>query len=173
MDWLVRISGVVALVCIGVMVYLIVKMSPDGFRKEQYDERQTLERLKAARAGFYAMLIVALIYLIVTSFAPELGNQSRVWMCVMLFFGIGTFCLYAIFSDAFFSLRQKPWLYLLLIGVNLLTQGFNLVNYFADGGTLRDSVGTNYILVLGMILLLLIIGAALVIKMILDRTERD
>ncbi len=172
-DWLIRICGILTITAAVALIFLITRGKQNASHGEAYDERQKLERLKAARAGFFAMLAVAAMFLVVSSFSDEMLSWARLWMCAVLFFGVGIYAVYAIFSDAFLSWKQKPGWYLGIVGLVLLSNGIGLIPTFADGTTFFEAIQSAKAVSITIILLFFIIGIALIIKMLIDRLEHE
>lgn len=171
--WLIRICGILTITAAVALIFLIMRGKQTASHGEAYDERQKLERLKAAHAGFLAMLAGTALFFVVSSFSDEILSWARLWMCAVLVFGVGIYAVYAIFSDAFLSLKQKPGWYLGIVGLALLGNGIGLIPTFADGTTFLEAIQSSKVVSFAIILLFLIIGIALIIKMLIDRREHE
>ena len=161
-------------VLVGILVIFIVIMVAKGAKqKQEYDERQQMERLKASRLGFLVMLCIAFLYTIFLSAWEPMRAYSALFLCVLLFSGLGSYAVYAIIKDAFLGIKQSPGRYLLLcvaiILANLITPIIALVQGTPAAEYLKSLMVMNLVIPLTFS----VIGIALIVKMIRARKERD
>lgn len=148
--------------------------------KTAYDECQLQNRLKAYRLGFIVMFAVSCVVLLVSGLWNRLRFFNMALFLLVPVAGFCSFAVYAIFTDAFVSVRDTPdrkrIFYLLLVVLSLFKFLSSLVTMrsetdeiFSFLTILRTSASCDLI----VFLMCLVIGAAFVIKRIRDRREGD
>ena len=162
-------------VAVGILVGLIIAVVLVRFAnknkkyKTEYDERQIKVRGDAYRYAFYTVVVFEVIL-----FLLKLGEVSRpvhdaVIHIAGVLLGCIVLCVYSIWKDAYWGInnnRKRYGIVMLLCGV------FNLIPVvaaFADGSMVQDGIVTGPVINLMVCVMMLLIGAELLLKHILEK----
>lgn len=153
-------AGVAAGIICGLLLVAIArKVREKRFGKCEYDERQELARGKAFRVGFLTLMVYSVVYgwlSDMTGFAW--GTQFTcgiVAMCV----GIGVFVVKCVWSDAYFSLRERPRRYALLFAAIVVMNLSNGLRDLHKGAQDRDMAVISLSVAITALVVLISIGA--------------
>ena len=103
-------------------------------RDDEYDERQVAARGKAFQAGFFALMLYLVWFMIVNTFEIELLNRySTVVIFTGIVFGTGVFAVAAIRNDAFLKFNEKKSTQLtVMVLLTVCNAVIAVVNYRSD-----------------------------------------
>ena len=154
---------------IAVILIWIFKKLRKGSCK-QYDERQNLAKGKAFRAAFLSTILLLAIYAcFIYGFTKDIVSPQLV-MIIITFIGLAVYCVYCIFSDAYFYVGQnpKPWLW--FIGLATVFNG--VVAFKSMDWSLNDNgfVGSGMVNLVVAVLLAAVF-VSVVIKLLIDKKE--
>ena len=135
----------------------------------EYDERQRVARAEGYRLAFFTLLLGEAMQLILIALDT---NVTALWMggilavCTAVF----VFASYAIWHDAYISLREKPANYLAMFGV------MDLINLFAGIRTFNQPVEAGevqfcWVNLALAVLFLLLLATMLMKKLVTKRAE--
>ena len=138
--------------------------------KNTYDERQQIYRGKGCRFAFIVLLLCNLVYGLVG--VDTFPADPDLMVMVIGVLGVGTYCVYCIWKDAYIGLRQN-WktvaIPLAVIGVLDLYSG---ITALLSGKGLEDGRLTENMLSLFIGILFVVICGALVFRnMMWDKDE--
>ncbi|MBR1811456.1 MAG: hypothetical protein IJ766_07430 [Clostridia bacterium] len=107
-----------------------------------FDERQALLRGNAYKRAFFAVTIYCVLHALIVLFSEKPVMEDGVGMMMAMFVGVTVFALDCIHHDAFFTAKQTPGGYILLLAVNIVTQGVGTAAKIRNGAFLRNGVLT-------------------------------
>jgi hypothetical protein len=131
----------------------------------EYDERQTIARLRAYRTAFWmlaAYLCLSGLFTVATGLEwADAMTGSFIGICI----AVTVFACISISDDAYFAINEKPRFYLVLFAVVILANAAVTVKNLADGVFLVTDGRLNYhCMNLVVIVTFLAISVALAIK---------
>ena len=159
---------------LAVLVWFATKYTGD---QKGFDEMQLKKRGDAFRIGFFTLLACVFAMLVITSIESVSQKISVDFMlAASIMITVCVFGVYSIFAGAFFRMNENPKTYLAICFAVILPNAVVLIGELKKSGTLlKDgkltfTPGGNLLNVLTF----LIIGIAVIIKMIANsREERE
>ena len=131
---------------------------------KKYDERQELLRGRAYRAGFTAMLLTGVGYLLLTVFLDRPLMEDAVCAMFLMFVGLTVFAVRCVWTDAFFTAsRQRP-MYLALLAVVVVLNGISAIRSLREGGLVANGVLTSGALSWMIAACFLVIGCTILLR---------
>lgn len=161
---------VVTLVVI-LLALIVRKMSKGEIGNCKYDERQSIERGKGFRAGFFTMLIYFLLYGFFNEITGIVWCEEIIGMFIGICLGTLVFAVYCIMNDAYVSLNEttkKTYILFAVVGALNLVVG---VRNIMDGTAIENGVLNDNCLNLICGVLFITLGIAFAIKAWKNRTE--
>ena len=138
----------------------------------EYDERQALLRAGAHKHAFYTILILAALHGFLVSVLERPIMEDGVSSMLLIFVGIGVFAMDCILHDAFFRVRQRPGLYLLICAACVLSNLTGAIGSLRSGSLLRNGLLTMQCLPLVVAALFLVVFLTIICKVYL-KEEAD
>ncbi|MBQ9674061.1 MAG: hypothetical protein IJV39_05500 [Ruminococcus sp.] len=167
-----KITFIIVCAAIAIFILLIKKYSMDD--SNRYDERQVAMRSKAYKFGFGTVLAYNVLYYLATAiFFEKPLMQDGIAPMVGVCLGLVVFAIECIRNDAFFSIRQNPWVYMLLCLIVVLSNGYVSFQNIRDGLLIKDGLMTESCLQPIITVTFLIIIIAIIVKLIFSREEEE
>ncbi len=143
---------VVGLLLVALIALLLRKKLGGG----DYDERQQLLRGQAYRQAFIVVLLLTVLYCVIVAVGGPV-MEDGVAAAVICLIGIGVFAVECVLRDAFFTVRTKPAVYLVICAAVVVSQGLNTWSHIKDGELMNNGLLTFDVVspVCGVIFLLL------------------
>ena len=133
---------------IAVLVFLIL-IPVILYRRDQrlkgncdFDERQELLRGKAYQHAFLTVGGYTALYSMLVLFSERQFMEDGVSTLIAFFLGITVFAVECIWRDAFFTARNRPVAYVILIALNVVLQGVSGVEKLQKGLVVRNGLLT-------------------------------
>lgn len=162
---------VLVIIVVIALFFAFVRNTAGKKRSRQYDERQILARGKAYKCGFLALCICLLMTMMAESVFKL--DMSYVGASACLFVGLCVVAVYSIWHDAFFSMRQKPGLYLLLCLLIVGCNGIAPVTHYLEGERLAEILHSVVCLNITCALCFLVVGVTILLKMLLQEKGEE
>jgi len=109
--------GMIFGIFVGVGVVLIKRYCiKDRQKKELFDERQTLARLRGYKLGFFTMIIYDAIYAFYSILVEKAILDTYAAMVLGIILGAAVFAVYAIWKDAYAALDKGRKNFLIFFG---------------------------------------------------------
>ncbi len=167
---IVCVMGAIIGVVFCVIVYAIAQK--DNSMKQNYDERQELNRGRGAKYGFYTMFFLNMILFLVEAAGVHLPMSAGLALFISTLVGGCVFAVYCVWKEAYYALNQKAKVFtgtLFVIGIFNLVIG---VKAFADGVAFQNNQFTLRSLNLFCgIMMIILCGSMLLKKVCKDREE--
>ena len=153
-----------------VIVYAIAQK--DNSMKQNYDERQELNRGRGAKYGIYTMFFLNMILFLTEAAGMRLPMSAGLALLISTIVGGCVFAVYCVWKEAYYALNQKTNVFtgiLFVVGIINIVIG---VKAFADGVAIQNNQFTLRSLNLfAGIMVLVICGSMLLKKACRDREE--
>ncbi len=146
-----------------ILTAIIVMATKKKFIKE-FDERQNILRGNAFRRAFFTVLAAAALYTSAVIFLGRPLMEDGVSTMVIACIGTCVFGVDCIVHDAFFTVKEKPWPYMMVSGGVALTNGLNGIDMLREGKLVRNGLVTLQILTLMLAAMFLVLFLAVLIK---------
>lgn len=101
--------------CLLILIFSLSIKGPE--LKEQYDERQELERGRGFKYAFFTMLIYFLIMFIINIAGIPLAADASVLYCCGVLLGVLVYMVYCIWHESYFSLNQNMFSIMVSLGL--------------------------------------------------------
>ncbi len=167
-SWIIPVVICVALV---VIIGLLFRKTKRG--NGEFDERQELLRAGAHKHAFYTILILAALHGFLVSVLERPIMEDGVSSMLLIFVGIGVFAVDCVMHDAFFRVRQRPGLYLLICAACVLSNITGAIGYLRSGSMIRDGLLTMSCLPLVVGVVFLAVFLAIVWKACIKKEAEE
>lgn len=159
------------MVGIVLVVVLLKAMNKNGKAKTEYDERQQIERGKAYKYGFFAMLLTCAALIFLDTFETVLPFLGMLTYFLPILAGVVVQFSYSIFHDAYEGLNTNMGRFtVILIAISALNIVIAVIR-FVRGGMIEDGKLCSQFLNLLVGIMCLIVGIELLIKKAIDAKE--
>jgi hypothetical protein len=156
------INWIAKLVVFAVIFVILVVILQKKTAKD-FDERQNILRGNAFRRAFFAMAFIALLY---SNIALTLGPfmEDGVSEILLVCIGADVFAVDCILHDAFFTVKEKPWLSMLCTAFLAALHGTNGMRDFRRGLMVKDGLLTLSVVYFMLAADFIVLFLAVVIK---------
>lgn len=119
MSEIMKLLILIVISIIGVFVALvIVKSSHEGNKnKPEYDERQTIQRLKSQKNGFFATLIWTGILILLSAAGIEIPAEDTVLYGSIIVVGLTAMVITGVWNDGYWGINTDKKKFLTLMGI--------------------------------------------------------
>ncbi len=157
-----------------VIVALLLKFTKtDKSNKCKYDERQQLVRGKGYQWGFFSMMAISVLSIVLEMGEMALPVEDSVVHFVSIIVGVGVYAGYCIMKDSYFALNENKKTVLIIFGVVGIINLSNGIVRIMDGSMMENGV-VNYNCINFLCgILFVAIFILLLIKGMLDKREDD
>lgn len=165
--------GMLSGITVGIIISVLLTILCNKGRKykTEYDERQQQVRGKGFKYGFFVMLGMLIVFIVVKGAGITIPIHDAVLLFLIAAVGISEYVTYAIMHDAYFGLNNKIDSYLLLFAVIAVINIIGAVLAGLNGTLVEDGVlGLNGINMLCAAMFIWIF-LVLVIKKISEEKE--
>lgn len=156
---------------VAIAVVAMGMMNKDKKVSTKYDERQKIARGKSYAWGFYAMMISAAIFMLLSllGLTKVFGGYSYF---TILIIGCIVQVVHSIFNDAYIGLNNNPKKYMIFMSVVAAINACSAIAGFVNGEMIKDGVFQSAYLNLLCTLLFAAIAAAFGIKALIDKKDK-
>ena len=165
------VLGLIVGIALVVIVSLVVwKKTP----KSDYDERQLYLRGKAFQHAFFVVLIISALYTFLVMIIGHPLMEDGVSTMLAALFGVMVFAVECIMRDAFFTVKNAPKYYIILVIAVILSNGYSGISKIIDGTAVQNRLLTFHCLNFVCAVLFLVILIAILLKLfVLKDKETD
>lgn len=163
------IIPIIIIVVIAAFVVFLKKK----FGVNEYDERQEQIRGTAYKLAFFAVLIASAAYSIFIRFYERPLMQDGVSTMLAALFGVMVFAVVCIWKDAFFSIKNSPTSYILLITAVVILEGYTGFMKIKDGQIFEDGLLTFNVCYPAMTVVFLVILVTILLKLFVLKERED
>ena len=149
---------------VGLLLTAIAVMAAKKKTIKEFDERQNILRGNAFRRAFFTVLAAAAVYTSAVLFLGRPLMEDGVSTMVIVCIGTCVFGVDCIIHDAFFTVKEKPWPYMMVSGGVALLNGLNGIDMLREGKLVRNGLVTIQILTLLLAAMFLVLFLAVLIK---------
>ncbi len=140
--------------------------------KQNYDERQELNRGRGAKYGLYTMFFLDMVLFLMETAGIRLPMSAGLALVISTLIGGSVFAVYCVWKEAYYALNQKANAFtgiLFVIGIINLVIG---IKAFVDGVAIQDNQLTLRSMNLFCAVTIIVICGALILKKVFkDREE--
>jgi len=131
----------IAKLVVGIVIFTVIYFIFNRKTAKDFDERQNILRGNAFRRAFFAMAFIALLY---SNIALTLGPfmEDGVSEILLVCIGADVFAVDCILHDAFFTVKEKPWLSMLCTDFLAFLHGSNGMRDLRRGLMVKDGLLT-------------------------------
>jgi len=131
----------IARLVVGIVIFTVIYVIFNRKTAKDFDERQNILRGNAFRRAFFAMAFIALLY---SNIALTLGPfmEDGVSEILLVCIGADVFAVDCILHDAFFTVKEKPWLSMLCTAFLAFLHGSNGMRDLRRGLMVKDGLLT-------------------------------
>ncbi len=168
-------AGIIVGTVVGILLFcvLIRFMRNNGSMKADYDERQELIRGRGYKLGFFTLLILEVVSILLKEFYGELPVEASMEQFILICLSIMVFVSYAIWNEGYFAINENPKKVMIaFIGV-LLMNLFPTINAFSSGIAIEDEKLTFHAANLVCVILFFVVFVVLLAKTIVDKREEE
>lgn len=166
----VCVMGAIIGVVLCVILYAIAQK--DNSMKQNYDERQELNRGRGAKYGIYTMFLLNMALFLMETAGISLPMSAGLALFISTLVGGCVFAVYCVWKEAYYALNQKANVFtgvLFVIGIINMVTG---VKAFVDGVAIQNNQFTLRSLNLFCAIMVLVVCGALVLRKVCrDREE--
>ena len=155
---------ILAIVVVLVLAVLVAVMVRFSGKKQQYDERQLILRGRAFQKGFFTILVLGAVYMMIRLFADRSFMEDVVALMLVMIVGIGVFAVDCILHEAFLTANRKPWSYVLICCAAVLSNVSGLYRCIREGTLIRGGLLTIDCIHIALAALFVVVGIVLVCK---------
>lgn len=134
----------------------------------EYDERQQLARGNAFKLAFITLALYLLVVSILDSIGIRFGDMTTV-STAGICFSVTLYACSCILHDAYLSIRDKPATIIVILVIMTVINGVLSVMHIVSGKIMQDGMLTFYSCNLFCAIMSVIILAALLLKLSLNR----
>ena len=168
---IVCVLGAIIGVVFCVIVYAIAQK--DTSMKQNYDERQELNRGRGAKYGIYTMFFLNMILFLVEAAGIHLPLSAGLALFISTLVGGCVFAVYCVWKEAYYALNQKANVFtgiLFVVGIINLMIG---IKAFADGVAFQNNQFTLRSMNLFCAIMIFVICGALILKKVCKDREEE
>lgn len=158
-------------VIIFLLAFLINKSK--NIKDQNFDERQLILRSNAYNHAFFAVILYGAGYGMLTAVLEKHFMEDGMATLVGVFIGVVVFCVECVMKDVFFSVSDKPAVYLLLVGACTIINGIGSLEKIRSKVIIKNGILTIDFLQPACTITLLIILIAIIIKLLWLRQEEE
>ena len=153
---------------VAIAVVAMGMMNKDKKVSTKYDERQKIARGKAYTWGFYAMMISAAIFMLLSflDLTKVFGGYSYF---TILIIGCAVQVAHSIFNDAYIGLNNNPKKYMIFMAFVTVINACSTIAGFVNGEMIKDGVFQTPYLNLLCTLLFAVVAASFGFKALIDK----
>ena len=142
-DFVMTVIPVFVAILFVALIGLLMRKSKRGSLKGgEFDERQELLRGKIYRRAFLVTLLLLALYGCVVALYGRPVMEDGVAGLMIGLLGIGFFAVTCVLRGAFFGVRQKPGMYLLISALCVFSSGVGGIGNILGGECVRDGLLT-------------------------------
>lgn len=120
------LSGLLVSLFIGAVLVcgILIMTTKNHSLKREYDERQEFIKGKGVKYGFFTMLTASLGIVYLNNLLPKPIMDTTFAMTLVVSLGVLVNVHYCIWRDGYFSLNEKPGLFIVIFALLTATQYF-------------------------------------------------
>ena len=165
------VLGAIIGVVFCVILYAVAQK--DNGMKQNYDERQEVNRGRGAKYGLYTMFCLNMVLFLMEAAGMHLPMSAGLALVISTLVGGGVFAVYCVWKEAYYALNQKANVFTVIIfvaGVINLVIG---IKAFADGVAIQENQLTLRSLNLFCAIMVLVVCGALILKKVFKDREEE
>lgn len=133
-----RFVQAIMLVLGGGAVAVLIALALQRIQDPAYDERQRLVQGRAYRLAFFTLVIYEVLYGLLEVRLQDMPVEKPLGQVAGLLIAAGSYMIYRVHYDAFFSRQQRPRIWIWSFGVMALVATFTSVHICHTYGFVRE-----------------------------------
>ena len=167
------IWGMIFGIIFGISIVIATLLIKKAHKKERFDERQMLARLRGFKLGFFTILIYDSIYAFYSLFVEKTILTTFAAMVIGIVLGAAVFGVYVIWKDAYVALDEGRKNFLLLFGACGILNLLNGIRGIREEMALAEGDPQIYVLNFSAALLSGAVFIAFAIKGLTRKKEEE
>lgn len=164
-------EGIILLLIFAILFVVLMLLFKCRSNKQEYDERQLIIRAEGYKRGFFTMLVMIFILVLINEVGIKVPFDNNFFLFAVIMLGVDVYAIHTIENGAFFSINDKGMYYIVMVGIVTVCNGVLAVGriidgtFKNDGGIMFSNGGSNVVLTIGF----LVMFAAFIHKYIKER----